>query len=168
MKFMADEIDLDLLDEDINKNNKVEERIKSLSEKVRTAATERDEQIKLSQEKDAKLANAEKEIAFFSSFSDSLTKYPNASEYKDAIKEKVLGGYSVEDATVAVLAREGKLSTAAPQTYTPPTTSSPAGGSSVNSPMSGGSINKPIRDMSKDEMRQALRDAEGRGDISMS
>ena len=164
MNIMAEEIDLDVLDDDINRNNAIEERIKSLSGKVKSTAEERDAERARAEEAHAKLATAEKEIAFFSSFSDSLSKYPTASEYKDAIKEKVLSGYSVEDATVAVLAREGKLQgTQQTQTYTPPP--SPAGGSATNIPM--GTGNKSLKEMSHSEKFQALKDAEARGDISM-
>lgn len=156
------DIDLDLIDTEINNKNAIEERIKSLSGKVKTAAEERDAAKALAEETGTKLATAEKEIAFFSSFSDSLAKYPNASAYKDAIKEKVMSGYSVDDATVAVLAREGQLQGHAPQTYTPP---SPAGGSATNLPMGGGA--KALHEMNKSDKRQALIDAEKRGDISM-
>lgn len=163
---MADEdIDLDLLDDNITKKNQIEERFNSLNGKVITTAKERDEaNAKLQAETTAR-ASAEKERDFYASFSDSISKYPNASGYRDAIKEKVMGGYSVEDATVAVLAREGQLQ--APTNFTPPTPppQSPAGGSSPSFPTGTGA--KPIGDMNREEKRQALHDAEKRGDISM-
>ena len=106
---MADEFDLDALDTDIEKENKIEKRIKDLSEKVRLTSEERDEKDKLVKDRDEKIVGLEKERDFFSSFGDSVAKYPQASEFKDAIKEKVLHGYTVEDATISVLAKEGKL-----------------------------------------------------------
>lgn len=162
MQNMPDEmIDLESNAEEINSRNRVEERIKSLSDKVRLTAEERDAaQAKIQAEAEAR-AKAEKERDFYASFSDSVTKYPGASEYKSVIMEKVLSGYSTEDATIAVLAKEGKLG-AAPVAQ--PTVN--IGGSAINLPQSG--TPKPLSEMSREEKRQALRDAEARGDISMS
>lgn len=148
--YMADEdLDLDLDNEVIN--NKVEKRIKDLSEKVKLAAHERDEKDGLLKEKDDQLATANKERDFYSSFADSTSKYPGASEYKDAIKEKVMSGYTVEDATVATLAKEGKLGN-----YIPPASKpdSPAGGSATNQLKN--ESDKPVNEMSRDEKRAAL------------
>src|SRR3990167_1272359 len=146
---MADEFDLDALDTDIEKENKIEKRIKDLSEKVRLTSEERDEKDKLVKDRDEKIVGLEKERDFFSSFGDSVAKYPQASEFKDAIKEKVLHGYSVEDATVSVLAKEGKLETKAPASPPPPPKENPAGGSAINQPITGGA--KPVNQMTREE-----------------
>ena len=159
---MADELDLDQLDTDLEKENKVEKRIKDLSEKVKLTSEERDEKEKLLKESSDKIAGLEKERDFFSSFGDSLAKYPQASEFKDAIKDKVLHGYTVEDATVSVLAKEGKLEKEVKMTPK----ENPAGGSAVNQNMGGGQ--KPLSDMTRDEKRAALVEAEARGDLGMS
>lgn len=143
---MADE-DLELELED---NNDVEKRIKDLSRKVKLTSEERDEKQHLLEERDAQLATVGKERDFFKDFSDNVTKYPGASEYKDAIKDKVMSGYTVEDATVAVLAKEGKL-TNAPAPVVPK--DSPAGGSAVTN-VGGGE--KAIDEMTRDEKRAAL------------
>lgn len=144
---MADE-DLGLEEGEIK--NKVEKRIKDLSEKVKTASQERDELSKAKAEAETARASAEKERDFFSSFSDMTGKYPGASEYKDAIKEKVLAGYDPEDATVSVLAKEGKLSN-----YTPPArTESPAGGSASTTMRNEGY--KTVGEMTKAEKRAEL------------
>ena len=147
---MADENELDLELED----NAVEKRIRSLNEKVKLTAQERDEKDSLLKERDNTIATLSKEKDFYASFSDSVSKYPNAGEYKDTIKEKVLAGYTVEDATVAVLAKEGKLN------YTPPVVpkENPAGGSAITNIGSG---EKSINEMSKDEKRAALVEALG-------
>lgn len=153
---MADEY----IDEDANLNaedeqiirNKVEERITSLSNKVKTTSEERDA---LALEK----ASLEKERDFYSSFTDSTAKYPGAVEYKDAIKEKVMAGYSVEDATVSVLNKEGKFQPQAPAVEKELV----AGGSSLNRIPDGGS--KSIGEMTRDEKRQALMEADKRGEI---
>ena len=66
-----------------------------------------------------------------------------------------MSGYTVEDATVAVLAKEGKL-TGMP-TPQPPV-ENPAGGSAITN-LGGGE--KSLNEMSRDEKRAALVDALG-------
>lgn len=162
---MAEELDLDLdeLDKDISNRNKVEERIKDLSSKVKLTSQERDEFSKAKEQAENERADALKERDFYASFSDMTSQYPQAKDFKDKIKEKVMGGYSVEDATVAVLNKEGKLVKTEPPKEPPPTA---AGGSATTSPPAGGQ--KAISDMTREEKRQALIDAEARGDISIS
>ena len=161
---MTDEtLDLEQLDNEIEKENKVEKRIKDLSEKVRLAAEERDAERLKVQEESAKSGNLQKEVEFLNSFGDQLSKYPEASPYRDKIKEKVLRGYSVEDATVSTLASEGKLSASQKEIQI----DNVAGGSAaVNQPITGGQ--KKFSEMSRDEKRAKLLEAEQRGDISLS
>ena len=155
-----DEFDLDIVDEDIDKKNKVEKRIKDLSDKVRLTSEERDEKEKLLRERDAELDRTVKERDFYSSFTDATVKYPGANEYKDTIKDKVLLGYSVEDATVAVLASEGKLVMPEPAAEPEP---NPAGGSAVNQPPTG---EKKLEEMTLAEKREAVVEAERKGEIT--
>lgn len=163
---MAEDIDLEQLDTELETQNKVEKRIKDLSEKVKLTSEERDEKEKLLKESSEKIAGLEKERDFFSSFGDSVSKYPQASAFKDAIKEKVLHGYTVEDATIAVLAKEGKLTGESSTNVAPVKRENPAGGSAINQPMSGGQ--KPLSEMTREEKRAALMEAEARGDLGMS
>ena len=81
-----------------------------------------------------------------------------ARKLKEKIKEKVLAGYTVEDATVAVLASEGKLTT-------PTETENVAGGSATNPPSSGGP--NPLEEMTREEKREEILKAAERGDISV-
>src|SRR3990167_7587633 len=156
---MSDELDLDQLDNDLEKENKVEKRIKDLSEKVRLAAEERDATKRKLEEALADNANLNKDVEFQNSFGNQLSKYPDASQFKDKIKEKVLKGYSIEDATVSTLNSEGKL------TQREVVPDNVVGGSaSVNQPISGGQ--KKVSDMTRDELRSALLEAEKRGDLS--
>ncbi len=159
---MAEELELDLDIED-QSINKTEERIKNLSSKVKDTSRERDEANAKAQAEADRASAAEKERDFYASFSDQTSKYPGASEYKDAIKEKVLSGYSVEDATVAVLASEGKFT---PQVETVMAPANAAGGSASFQLPSGGS--KTLGEMSRDEKRAELEAAIGRGDIYLS
>ncbi len=152
-----DDLDLDLSNEDENINSRNNNRFTTLTEKVKTEAKGRAEAETKLAEAEARALAAEKEKDFLSSFTDSTAKYPGAIEYKDQIKEKVINsGYDVEDATISVLAREGKLNTP------PAPRESPAGGSAVNTMKGMG--DKTFSEMTRDEKRQALIEA----DISLS
>ena len=146
------DLDLETLDQEIERKNKVEERIKDLSSKVKLTADERDEQVKLNAELSALNTSLTKENQFLSSFTDISAKYPNAHEYRDQIKEKVLAGYDPEDATLAVLGKEGKLGI----TVAPITVENPAGGSATVTLASG---EKRVGDMTPEELKAALTDS---------
>ena len=154
-----EDIDLDT-DDDVQQGNKVEKRIKQLSNKVKLTSNERDEYAKLNKNLETERDTAKKEVEFYSSLSETTDKYPAAKEYKDKIKEKVLAGYTVEDATVSILAKEGKLGASQP------VVDNPAGGSATNLPISGEP--KPLNDMSREEKRGEVLKAMDRGDISLS
>ena len=163
LSLMPEELDLEQLDNEIESTNKVEKRIKDLSEKVRLTSEERDAVKAKVLEESNRASSLQKEVEFLNSFGDQLSKHPEASSYKDKIKEKVLKGYSVEDATISTLASEGKLTASQPTVQI----DNVAGGSaSVNQPVTGGQ--KTVAQMNRDEKRQALLDAEGRGEISLS
>lgn len=119
-----------------------DKRFTDLSEKVRTASEERD------------LAN--KRAEFAEGFVDVALKYQGAEEYKEQIKEKVLNGYTIEDAALTVLAGEGKLKGAPKPTI--------AGGSATTTPPSG--EEKPLAEIPIDEKRELLLKAEQEGDLS--
>lgn len=155
-----DELELDLEDETITRDQK---RLESLSGKVKTTASERDAAIASKEEAEAARMTAEKERDFYSGFSDTVAKYPQASGHKDAIKEKVLSGYSVEDATVAVLHSEGKFS---PTVENAPIAGPAAGGSAAMS-MSDAPT-KTISEMDQSERRALLVGFENKGDISLN
>lgn len=125
-----------------------EKRIKELSEKVELTSKERDEKDNLIKEGTKKIAELEKENSFHSQFSDMLSAHPNAKTHKDAIKEKVMSGYSVEDATFAVLGKAGALG----GTQVEPT--NPAGGSADTAMNQTG--NKSVSEMTQEERRAIL------------
>ena len=160
---MTDELDLEQLDNEIEGESKVEKRIKDLSGKVRLTAEERDGFKAKADEESNRASGLQKEVEFLNSFGDQLTKYPEAVSFRDKIKEKVLKGYSIEDATISTLASEGKLTPKEPVIDT----SNVAGGSAaVNQPITGGQ--KTVFEMTRDEKRAKLFEAEQRGDISLS
>jgi hypothetical protein len=153
------ELDLELDNENIN--NRAENRIKDLSSKVKEKAQLAEENAAKAEEADARATAAEKKAEFLESFSQVSAKHPNASEYKDAIQEKVFAGYTVEDAAVAVLAAEGKYSPPAGEVVAP---IAAAGGSASNPPLQG--AEKPLDEMSREEKRAQLMAAEQSGELS--
>lgn len=148
---MADTLEKDL-DLDTEPSEK-ESRIKELSNKVKLTAKERDEKDALLKQKDVELEGIKKEKSFYESFSDVSGQYPNAKEYKDAIKAKVLAGYSVEDATVSVLAKEGKLTTQ-PQKVDKTEHAGGSASTTITQPQK-----KGIQEMSQEEKRNALAES---------
>lgn len=141
---MADETD-----EIINHSDETEsqKRIKQLSEKVELTAKERDE-LKASKEQDLKkIQELEKENSFNSGFGDILGTHTAAKDHKDEIKAKFSAGYSLEDATLAVLAKAGKLTAT---TVTPQV----AGGSAATTMSQG--TQKELKDMSLADKRAVL------------
>lgn len=156
--------DLDQIESNVDNKLKVKNRFQDLSEKVKLNAQAKDEaETKLKVEADAR-AKAEKELGFYKDFSSKSAQYPGASEYQDRIFEKVQNGYETEDAILAVLGREGKLSNTPPpqQEITRPNV---AGGSAQTNLGDGG--NKDLSSMSSDDKLAALLEAEKRGDISL-
>lgn len=127
--------------------SRAEERIKQLSDKVELTAKERDEKEALIKDKDAKISLLEKENTFNSGFADMLGTYSAAKDHKDEIKAKVVAGYTVEDATLAVLGKAGKLGAVAP-------TPQVAGGSATTTVTQ--DSNKSPKDMTQAERREQL------------
>ena len=160
----TNELDLEQLDNEIEKENKVEKRIKDLSEKVKLTSEERDAIKRKVEEESAKSANLQKEVEFLNSFGDQLSKYPDAVSFKDQIKEKVLKGYSVEDATVSTLASQGKLNSKQEQDVQ--IDNIVGGSAAVNQPITGGQ--KTVTELSREEKRAKLFEAEKRGDLYIS
>lgn len=152
------------LDLDLNDNNeeitRKDNRIKSLSDKVKLTAEERDEKARLLQEKEDQLASISKERDFLKNFSGISSKYQGATEYQDKIFEKVNSGYDIEDATISILAKEGKYT----PTQAPAQREIVAGGSASTSMPN---ENKSLKEMSSDELRNELLEAEKRGEFNI-
>ena len=142
----ADELEVE------NKQTEAQKRITQLSEKVRLTSEERDEKARLLGEESSKREAAEKERDFYAGFSDVVSTNPLAKDHKDDILAKVKSGYTVQDATFAVLGAAGKLGNTLA-----PTPQSPAGGSSPTALPQGGV--KPIGEMTQDERRDELAKA---------
>lgn len=126
-----------------HKESPAQERITQLSDKVKTEAEAR-------QKAEAAQAEADRRATFAEGFVDIVATHPQAKEHKDAIKEKVLKGYSVQDATFAVLGAAGQFGQA-------PAPTQVAGGSASTAMPQGGE--KPVSEMSQAERREALAKA---------
>ncbi len=122
------------------KGNPTEDRIRQLSDKVEIASKERDES-------KSREEMATRERDFYKGFSEVLSTNPLAKDHEAEIREKVLKGYSVQDATFAALGAAGKFS--AP--IAPP---SPAGGSADTAMPS--KSEKEVKDMTQVERRAEL------------
>ena len=151
---MADELDATLA-----QPSEAEKRIKQLSDKVGLSAKELEEKNKLIEESTAKIATLERENAFNSGFADTVAATPQAKEFKEDIKAKVLSGYSLEDATYAVLGKAGKLNQSSSENR-----ESPAGGSAATTVTQ--PANKSAKEMSVEERAAAVQEAAKKGDIA--
>lgn len=140
-----DEEDIAEPERPAEKPTRSDNRFKDLSEKVELTAKERDEAT-------AKALAAEKEVEFYKGFSKVSSKYEGAADYQDKILEKVNSGYDLEDATISVLAKAGKLQNAPVQRQ------SPAGGSASTAIQAGD--DKPLGEMTRAEKRAALEETE--------
>jgi len=136
----------------INEPSEAEKRIKSLSDKVRTTAEERDALAQQKADAEAKAQEAEKKAAFAESFSDIVAMNPAAKEYRADIQAKVMQGLSAEEAMYAVLGKAGKLN--APKEPEGPV----AGGSATTNVQP--KVQSP-NEMTQDERRKILTDALG-------
>lgn len=156
---MSDELELDLnLDEDINREK---DRNKKLADKVRTTSEERDTLAKEKEEMSLAKANSDKERDFYKGFNQVSIKYPGANEYQDKILEKVNAGYDVEDATISILAKEGKYTPAQPSMER-----ESAAGGSADIGIRGGNEKTP-ETMTQDERRKQLLELESKGEFHL-
>lgn len=153
---MEDELNLQ------DEQSRAQERIIKLNSEKKAAEAATAEATAKVAEAEAKALAAEKERDFYASFTESAAKYPGAVEYKDKIKEKVLAGYSHDDAVVSVLNSEGKLMPQAKTVEIAPA----AGGSAVNQLPDAGT--KTLYEMTREEKRAALVEEEKKGNISLT
>lgn len=123
--------------------SRTEERIIDLSAKVKMEAEK-------ATAAETKAAEAEKRAAFAEGFVDVMAQNPAAKDFKADIQAKVMSGYSVEDATYAVLGKAGKLGVPAPAAP-----ESPAGGS-ASTAMNSNNATKPVAEMTQAERRAQL------------
>ena len=140
---MADE-----LDQELNKPNRSEERIKELSNDKESLAKERDAERQAKQKAEESAAAAQKELEIANSFASEVAKNPALMSHRDEVLSKVKQGYSMEDAATVVLSKA---------TVTTETVN-PAGGSATTVVPS--SSDKGPGEMTQQERRQALMENE--------
>jgi len=152
-----EELDLDLDNQD--EALKTKNRFQQLSDKVKSTAKEKDDALAKVKTEEENRLKAEKERDFFRDFSKLSSQYPNATAFQDKILEKVNAGYSAEDATLAILAKEGKLQ--APIAPSAPLPDNVAGGSASTAITE--QSDKGLGEMTVDEKRDALVKMEKEG-----
>lgn len=133
--------------------SEAEKRITSLSGKVKEQAERAAASDTARAEAEAKATEAIRERDFYAGFTDVVGTNPAAKDHKDEILAKVKGGYTMEDATFAVLGKAGKLG---PQQESSTTI---AGGSASTTPPQGGQTE--VSKMTQTERRAALMENEG-------
>ena len=95
--------ELDRIEANADSKLQVKNRFQSLANKVRDEAKQKEDAIKAKEAAEQKTAEMEREMQFLDKFSEVSNKYPNATAYRDQIKEKVKSGYDLEDAALAIL-----------------------------------------------------------------
>lgn len=137
------------IDEIIDQPSDSQKRITKLSNDVKTTAEERDVAKAAQAEAEAKAAESDRKAAFADGFADIVADNPAAKEFKADIQAKVMSGYTIEDATFAVLGKAGKINQPKVDTM------SMAGGSAAtNLPPQG--VEKSIAEMTQAERRVEL------------
>lgn len=137
-----------------------DKKINSLSEKLEITEKERaDLALKAETEAQAK-ETAEKERDFFKGFNSMSSKYQGATDHQEKIWDKVKSGYDIEDATISVLAKEGK--------YNPPSHEErfTAAGGSASTGITD-QVEKAPKDMDQSERLAILKDMESKGEFRL-
>lgn len=155
------ELNLDEIESNSEQKLQVKNRFQQLSDKVKLEAQEKDKALAEAKANAEKAEQAQKETEFYKSFSQLSSKHPEAINYQAQILDRVNRGYDAEEATLAVLAKEGKLTQAPQQVRTP----SAEGGSAMTNISEG---DKPLNDLTRDEKLSALQELEKSGELQQA
>jgi hypothetical protein len=149
--------DLDQIEASADNKLKVKNRFQQLSDKVKSEAQEKEKAQAEAKANAERITALEKEAESLKTFSQLSSKYPEASNYQEQILERVNRGYDPEEATLAVLAKEGKLEQQAPLKP-----EGAEGGSAMTQIPEG---DKTPGDMSASEKLEALQKLEKSGEL---
>lgn len=160
-----DDLDLDQIQDNADKTLKAKNRIHALAITAQESSKAKEAAEAAQKAAEEARALAEKERDFFKDFSKITSQHPAAAELQDKIFEKVRGGYTTEDATYAVLAKEGKLGGAqqAIGEQTQARMQDVVGGDATLTNIEG--ADKPLEQMTTEEKYSALREADQRGEL---
>lgn len=153
--------ELDQIEASADGKLQVRNRFQQLANDKRTLAQEKDELTKQKVEAEAKIAQLEKQSEFHKNFSKVSAKFPEATNYQDQILERVNKGIDLEEATAAVLFKEGKLGNQVAQPVQRPVQAE--GGSAVTNVSS---EEKPLSEMPMSEKLAALQEMEKSGELT--
>ncbi len=154
-------LDLDQIESNSEQKLQVKNRFQQLSDKVKTEAQEKDKALAEVERLKAEKEQSDKKAQFMETFSSLSAKHPEATNYREQILERVNKGYDPEEATLAVLAKEGKLG----QMSQPVVRQQVEGGSAMTQ-MS--ETDKSNKDMSSDEKLIALLEMEKSGELTQA
>ena len=149
--------ELDQIDANADNKLKVKNRFQQLSDNVKLQAQEKEKAQAEAKANAERVAILEKETSFLKTFSQLSSKHPEAANYQEQILERVNKGMDAEEATIAVLYKEGKLNQA------PPAKPQVEGGSSMTQMPEG---DKLPSDMNLTEKRAALEEMEKTGELN--
>lgn len=153
-------LDLDQIESQEEKKLQVKDRFAKLSSDYSRTQKEKEEaEAKLKAAEEAR-TKAERDVEFFKNFSQVTSKHPEASNFQDQILERVNKGMDTEEATVAVLYKEGKLG-GIQAAQAPQDVGKVAGGSAPNTP----SADKDFYDMNLEEKRNVMNELEKTGEL---
>lgn len=149
--------DLDQVEQNADKKLQVRNRFQQLANAKTEAQQKAEAESKARADAEAKAQEAEKRVEFYKNFSQLSSKHPGAVDYQDQIYDRFSKGLDMEEATLGILAKEGKLGS----TPNPQEVIRPEGGSALNS-MEGP---KDLQDMNQNDMLDSLKDFEKTGDL---
>ena len=149
--------DLDQIEANADKKLQVKNRFQQLSDKVKSEAQEKEKAQAEAKANAERITALEKEAESLKTFSTLSSKYPEASNYQEQILERVNKGYDPEEATLAVLAKEGKL-----EQQAPPKQEGAEGGSAMTNIPEG---SKPIGELNESEKLAQLQELEKSGEL---
>lgn len=154
--------EFDQIESNADSKLQVKNRFQQLANDKREIAQQKEAEAKARAEAEARAKEAEMKAEFYKNFNSVSSKYPEAANFQDQILERVSKGIDMEEATLGILAKEGKFGAPAPA---PMPTPSPEGGSALNTIPDGP---KDLADMSQNEMFDALREAEKNGELQQT
>ena len=149
--------DLDQIEASADKKLQVKNRFQQLSDKVKSEAQEKEKAQAEAKANAERITALEKEAESLKTFSTLSSKYPEASNFQEQILERVNKGYDPEEATLAVLAKEGKL-----EQQAPPKPEGAEGGSAMTHISEG---DRPIGELNASEKLAALQELEKSGEL---
>lgn len=146
--------DLDQIDANSDRKLQVKNRYQQLANDKRELSQKLEAEAKAKAEAETKRLEAEKKLEFYKGFNTISSKYPEAANYQEQILDRHSKGIDLEEATLGILAKEGKLQATKTEEV------HPEGGSAINP-----EVVKDPSNLTVGESLQTLKDLEKTGDL---